>query len=123
MNSSRIPILEEAHKIRFSLSILVYLAAMFSVLDAALKVSLFQTLSVTKGLFAAACMDVQDGVLRKTVQSLAQEQRPKDVCLTFMNCIFHWIRTPLNSISMGLELIEECQGLDELERKLMVNMK
>jgi signal transduction histidine kinase len=97
---------------------------MFGFLDAALTVVLFQTLSVfTKGLFAAACMDVHDGVLRKTVQSLAEEQRANDARRTFMKYIFHEIRTPLNSISMGLELIEECQGLDELERELVVNMK
>jgi signal transduction histidine kinase len=127
-------ILEEAHKMRYSLSVflvlsfclfpLVYLAAMWGFIDAASTVASFQMLSVvTKGLIAAACMDAHEGVLVKTVQALAEEQGANEARRSFMKYLFHEIRTPLNSISMGLELIEESRGLDLSERELVESMK
>jgi two-component system sensor histidine kinase/response regulator FitF len=57
------------------------------------------------------------------MQAFSDEQKANEARRSFMKYLFHEVRTPLNSISMGIELIEESRGLELSERELVESMK
>eukprot|EP01041_Mallomonas_annulata_P012288 gene12288-25843_t len=76
-----------------------YILAWAGVIDAAVTIVVYQLLSVlTKGLFAALCMDAHVDVL--TDAERAVERRANVARRAFLKYIFHEVRTPLNSLTM-----------------------
>jgi hypothetical protein len=70
-----------------------YLFALFGTIDAAQTIVIYQILSVlTKGLFAAATMDIHMDLLSSAEKLLVEEQRANDARRAFMKYIFHEVR-------------------------------
>jgi hypothetical protein len=70
-----------------------YLFALFSCISPAQTIVVYQILSVlTKGLFAAATMDVHLDLLFDAEKLLVEEQRANDARRAFMKYIFHEVR-------------------------------
>ena len=67
-----------------------YLFALFGTIDAAQTIVIYQILSVlTKGLFAAATMDIHLDLLCNAEKLLVEEQRANEARRAFMKYIFH----------------------------------
>jgi signal transduction histidine kinase len=87
---------------------IVYLVALWGGIDYALTIALYQVLNmITKGLFSAVIMDIHLHLLAKTEMLVAQERRANEARREHMKYIFHEVRTPLNSITMGIDLLED----------------
>lgn len=83
-----------------------------------------QILSVlTKGLFAAATMDIHLDLLGATEKQLLQEIRANAARRLFMKYIFHEVRTPLNSLTVGINLLTMSNNLDADDRESLLIMK
>jgi hypothetical protein len=70
-----------------------YLLALFGTINPAQTIVIYQILSVlTKGLFAAATMDIHLDLLLNAEKILLEEQRANDARRAFMKYIFHEVR-------------------------------
>jgi hypothetical protein len=70
-----------------------YLIALFGAINAAETIVIYQILSVlTKGLFAAAVMDIHMDLVSNSEKLLFEEQRANDARRAFMKYIFHEVR-------------------------------
>ena len=79
--------------------------------------AIYQVLSVlTKGLFAAATMDAHLALMVEAEKAFLEEKRANEARRAFMKYIFHEVRTPLNSLTMGIDLISTSPRLDENDR-------
>jgi signal transduction histidine kinase len=84
----------------------IYLVALWGGIDYAVTIAIYQILSVlTKGIFAAATMDVHLDLLGSAEKHLLQEMRANAARRLFMKYIFHEVRTPLNSLTVGINLL------------------
>jgi len=94
-----------------------YLLALFKGIDVSTTIGTYQVLSVlTKGLFAAFTMDLHLDLLVKTEQALVQEKRMNDARRTFMKYIFHEVRNPLNSLTVGIKLLMTSPALEPQDK-------
>jgi signal transduction histidine kinase len=101
-----------------------YLFALFGTINAAQTIVIYQILSVlTKGLFAAATMDIHLDLLFNAEKLLVEEQRANDARRAFMKYIFHEVRTPLNSLTMGIDLLEMSCNINASERDSLLMMR
>ena len=107
----------------FPLYTLTYLLGLFGCITYAQTIVIYQLLSVTtKGLFAAVTMDLHVDLLRKAERALQTEKNANEARRDFMKYLFHEVRTPLNSITMGIDMLKLTNGLDEEERSYLVMM-
>ena len=101
-----------------------YLIAMWGFISVPVTVIVYQILSVlTKGLFAACVMDIQMTGYRELEKRLAQELNANEARRNFMKYIFHEVRTPLNSLSMGIDVLSQSKSLGEVDIESLDNMK
>lgn len=85
-----------------------YLFGMFRVFNYAQTVITFQILSVvTKGIFVALCSDIHLKLLSTAEEIVITERKINLARREFMKFIFHEIRNPLNSMSIGLDLLND----------------
>ena len=97
---------------------------MFSGINAAQTNIIYQILSVlTKGLFAAANMDIHVDLLVETEKLLLEERRANAARRVFMKYIFHEVRTPLNSLTVGIDVLAMSGNLDEQEKECLGMMR
>jgi signal transduction histidine kinase len=90
------------------LFVIVYFMALFGLIDTATTVATFQVGSVlSKGLFAGFTMDFHLELLVATEQGLIQQERMNNARRTFLKYIFHEVRNPLNSLTVGIKLLME----------------
>lgn len=78
---------------------------------------------LTKGLFAAATMDIHLDLLGATEKQLLQEIRSNAARRQFMKYIFHEVRTPLNSLSVGINMLQMSNNLDDDDRESLLIMQ
>jgi signal transduction histidine kinase len=106
----------------FPLYTVNYVAAMCGYIDKPTTIAVFQILSVlTKGIFATLVMDFQkasSGELQKLADSAANESRRN-----FTKYIFHEVRSPLNSLVMGIEILQRSTNVDAMEQEILSGMK
>eukprot|EP01041_Mallomonas_annulata_P011020 gene11020-23024_t len=99
-----------------------YLIAWSGGIDYGTTIAIYQVLSVlTKGLFAAICMDGHVDVLLEAERIV--ERRSTAARRALMRYIFHEVRTPLNSMTMGIEILQESDHLTEDEMESLIMMK
>jgi signal transduction histidine kinase len=100
-----------------------YFAALFGYIDAAQTLLNYQVLSVlTKGLFAAGCTDIQFEHLVTSERALSEEKRANSNRRAFMKYLFHEVRTPLNSLSLGIDMLQANGGHAEQDKEILSNM-
>ena len=68
-------------------------------------------------------MDVHYEALQEVEKALAEEKRANEARREFMKYIFHEVRTPLNSLTMGLDILERSENLNESDIESLVTMK
>ena len=101
----------------FPLNTVNYLFAFFGCISYGQTIAIYQLLSVTtNGLFAAVIMDLHVDLLRKAERALQTEKNANEARRGFMKYLFHEVRTPLNSITMGIDMLRLSKGLDEEEK-------
>ena len=84
----------------------IYALRMMGVLDASQTFALFLMFSAfTKCCFAVVCMDAHLQVYHPSLVLLDAERIAKDSRLSFLRYISHEIRVPLNSIQLGLDIL------------------
>eukprot|EP01041_Mallomonas_annulata_P002749 gene2749-5415_t len=124
--------LTHAHLKRYNLSVWLtiilplytinYLVAWAGGIDAATTIAIYQVLSVlTKGLFTALCMDSHVDVLMETQRAV--ERRANAARRAFLKYIFHEVRTPLNSLTMGIEILQLSESLSAEDKETLLMMK
>mmetsp|Transcript_9476 Transcript_9476/g.13093 ORF Transcript_9476/g.13093 Transcript_9476/m.13093 type:complete len:755 (+) Transcript_9476:48-2312(+) len=101
-----------------------YFLALFGVFDASMSVFSFQFLSMaTKGLYAAVLMDVHFDTLVVTQQALSLEQTANEARRVYLKYLFHEVRTPLNSLSIGIDILDRNPQLGEEDRESLQMMR
>ena len=89
-----------------------------------MTVAVYQVLSIaTKGMFAASCMDVHLDAMKGVEKALAEEKRANEARRGFMKYIFHEVRSPLNSLTMGIDVLSNSDGLSAADRDTVDMMK
>ena len=74
----------------------------------------------TKLLFSSVCMDINVEILQLV---LASEMSINDSRRSFLRYVFHEVRVPLNSISMGICLLSTSNNLSKSEKENIIMMK
>ena len=98
----------------------IYVMAFFSLIDPPQTIVLFQVLSlVVKGLFAVL-QDMNDA-LTSVESALSREQQANESRRAFLKYLFHEVRTPLNSLVIGVEVLQSrCQTDSEATESLQM---
>ena len=101
-----------------------YLLSAFKVIGPEETISIFLILSVlTKALYVAIAMDVHSATLVEAEHSLAEERNANAARRAFLKYLFHEVRTPLNSLTMGLELLRQGSHMLPSDLELLTMMK
>ena len=96
---------------------LTYLLAAVRVINQEQSAMVFITLSMLiKGIYAAVLMDLNADALVTYKWRLRLELGANDSRRAFMKYIFHEVRTPLNSISMGIDILEQSAASASVSR-------
>ena len=100
----------------------VYIMAFFSLIDPAQTIIIFQGLSLAiKGVYAAVVMDLYEDALLLSEAALCEERRANDSRRAFLKYLFHEVRTPLNSLSIGIEILDShCKSDIEANESLVM---
>ena len=108
----------------FPLFPITYLLATLRVFDEGNTIGIYLILSVlTKALYSAIAMDVHSGALTEAQKSLMEERNANEARRAFLKYIFHEVRTPLNSLTMGLEILGQGERLSTSDLELVSMMK
>jgi signal transduction histidine kinase len=92
----------------FPLYILNYGLSIVKLYPYWITIIIYQLLSLlTKGLFVAFIMDIHLNVLIDIDKALMRERLANETRRSFMKYIFHEVRTPLNSLSIGIDYLME----------------
>jgi signal transduction histidine kinase/CheY-like chemotaxis protein len=96
----------------FPLYLVNYLLSVIQLYPYWITIVVYQLLSLlTKGLFVSFIMDIHLNVLIDIDKALMREKLANETRRSFMKYIFHEVRTPLNSLSIGIDyLIETAVG-------------
>eukprot|EP01036_Dinobryon_divergens_P033635 gene33635-biopygen26630 len=79
---------------------------------------------VLQGFFAAAVANAHTHALLEVQQDLDRERLSNQARRDFLKYLFHEVRTPLNSLTMGIELLKaKKEGLDQEDRDVLTMMK
>lgn len=101
-----------------------YAFAALNYLDVPQAIAVYNILSiVTKGLFAASTMDIHLTFMLETELEELEKQRADEARRAFMKYIFHEVRTPLSSLTMGIEILSLSANLDSSELQSLQLMK
>jgi len=93
-----------------------YLIALFGGFNAAQTIAVYQVLSVfTKGIFAAATMDIHLDALHMAQRELLVEQRENEARRAFLKHIFHEVHSHLYIYVILLHLLDDFVGTDAVE--------
>ena len=94
--------------ILFPCYVVNYLISTASLIDYYQTIIIYQALSLlTKGLFVSFMMDIHLNVLVDIDKALLREKYANETRRSFMKYIFHEVRTPLNSFSIGVDYLRE----------------
>ena len=112
----------------FPLYPLTYALAWSGSIEPAVSVAVFIFLSLlVKGLFAAAILTTHYDVLMVTRTAFAAMEEgiasANETRRTFLKYLFHEIRNPLNSLSIGIEVLGTSTLLSESEAESLLMMK
>ena len=112
----------------FPLYPLTYALAWSGRIEPAVSVAVFIFLSLlVKGLFAAAILTTHYDVLMATRTAFAAMEEgiasANETRRTFLKYLFHEIRNPLNSLSIGIEVLGTSTLLSESEAESLLMMK
>jgi len=84
-----------------------YFLAAAKVIGAGESVSVYLLLTLLmKAFFAATLADVHTHVLLTAREDLEKERQANESRRAFLQYLFHEVRTPLNSLTMGIELLK-----------------
>ena len=102
------------------LFVLVYILSFLTIIDAAMTIILFQLLSlIVKGVYAAVLMDLYENAYLLAQAALSEERRANEARRAFLKYLFHEVRTPLNSLCIGIEVLDgHCQTDKEANESL-----
>jgi len=93
----------------FKLFPVVYYLRMASLLDDNMTHTLMMLSSIcTKVIFVSLCMDAGLEVTDPSILLYLQEVKANETRRAFLRYVFHEIRVPINSISLGLEVLYFC---------------
>lgn len=110
--------------IGFSLFPVNYFAGFMNILGSAETIAGFQILNVViKSLFAFLCMDIHQPSFNDAHKLVDEERKSNDSKRNFMKYIFHEVRSPLNSITMGIELCEGDNNMTINSRDALTMMR
>mmetsp|Transcript_19791 Transcript_19791/g.27208 ORF Transcript_19791/g.27208 Transcript_19791/m.27208 type:complete len:730 (-) Transcript_19791:249-2438(-) len=104
----------------------IYIVALFGVVGPAETIAIYQVLSVlTKGLFSAVTMDVHLDTLLRTKRAIIDENErlANEARRGFLKYIFHEVRSPLNSLAIGIEILGRSNNLDSSDLESLYMMK
>jgi len=97
---------------------LLYFLMMGKVIDASFNVAACHVFSMlSKGLFSLIAMDIHLTMNLELEKALAEERRANDARRAFMKYIFHEIRTPLSSLTMGVDMLRLSDHLDPHDKE------
>lgn len=124
----------EKLKIRYKLSTLlcvilpifplIYLLGCFHAISEETTVITFNIMSVvTKGVYIEVCTGSYIYMITKVEDILVEVGNTNQVRRDFVKYIFHEVRTPFNSISIAIDLLEESKTIQEMERKYLKMMR
>ena len=72
---------------------------------------------LAKNVFCILVMDAHTELLDPQTYQLISEKHANDTRRGFLRYVFHEVRVPLNSVSLGLELLHESKELPKAERE------
>jgi len=104
----------------------IYLIALFGGAGPAETIAIYQILSLlTKGLFSAVTMDVHLDTLLQVKRAIIDEneRRANEARRAFLKYIFHEVRSPLNSLAIGIEILGRSNNLDATDLESLGMMK
>jgi len=102
---------------------LTYFLSFWQLIGVPHTILLYQFLSMsTKGIFATILIDIHKDALLVAYGELNEERRANDSRRAFLKYLFHEVRTPLNSLSIGIEILNRSSTLDEVERESLLMM-
>ena len=103
---------------------IVYLLALFKIINEPMTIILMQLLSMTtKGLLASIMVDVHmEGLVIAMSNALQDEKRANENRRAYLKYLFHEVRSPLNSLSMGIQILQGCHVEEEYGRESLVMM-
>lgn len=92
---------------------ITYMLAALGVINVEQSAMAFTLLNmIIKGLYAAVLMDLNMDALIVSNWNLRKEMGANRSIKNFMKYMFHEVRTPLNSIAMGIDLLEQSAVID-----------
>ena len=77
----------------------------------------------TKLLFTSYAVDAHIEMMHPSTSALIEEQRQNEARKTFSRFVFHEVRVPLNSITMGIHLISKNPSLDSEHLETVAMMR
>jgi signal transduction histidine kinase/ActR/RegA family two-component response regulator len=99
-----------------------YLMALWGAIDYATTIEIYSILSlVTKGILTTIITDIHLHLLENADQYVMK--REDNARKEFIKYIFHEVRTPLNSITMGIDLLEMSTHLTDEDKDHLENMR
>ena len=103
---------------------LCYILSVSGAISPSTNVAVLHVFSMlTKGLFAAIVMDIHERVDQDFERELIDERGKNEARRSFMKYIFHEVRTPLSSLTMGIDLLSLSTSLDEQDKESLEIMR
>ena len=100
-----------------------YFLAAAKVIGPGESVGVFLLLTlVLKAFFAASLADAHAHALMDAEHELERERQANESRRAFLKYLFHEVRTPLNSLTMGIELLKTKESLDSSDKELLAMM-
>lgn len=125
---TELTILKQRHKQQFQLAL--WLSAMFPVFPLLYLLSIWGVLStdsgiialhvfsmLTKGFWAAAAINIHLELSLEMERIIIEEIRANESRRAFVKYIFHEVRTPLSSLTMGVDLLKLSPNIDAKDRE------
>ena len=101
-----------------------YLLAAFGVIGYGETIGVYFLLSVLmKAFFSAVTMDVHSTAQMDAEKALEEEKKANAARRDFLKYIFHEVRTPLNSLTMGIEILRQGSHMLPTDLELLSVMK
>lgn len=102
---------------------LTYFLAATKVIGPGESVGVFLLLTlILKAFFAASLADAHTHALLDAEHELERERQANASRRAFLKYLFHEVRTPLNSLTMGIELLKTKDSLDSSDKELLAMM-
>ena len=100
---------------------ITYLLAAVRAIDFETSTALFQLLSMAiKGFYGAILLDLQTDAVVVSNWTLQQEIRANNSRRSYLKYVFHEVRNPLNSLVLGIDILEQSTNpRDDIERLVM----